>query len=119
VEKRGRQINHPDLFRAIFFPTSRVMRSRSDSAPVFAPRRPVMGERVERDVAIGNQGKVRPGELLGRYAHHWRRSNSFSTFGPIRRGADDKLAAARLARRGEGLPFGQFASEIEHHVPAT
>jgi len=29
-----------------------------DSAPVFAPRRPVMGE---RDAATGNQGKVRLG----------------------------------------------------------
>ena len=33
-----------------------------DSAPVFAPRRPVMGERVERDAATGNQGKVRLGD---------------------------------------------------------
>jgi hypothetical protein len=33
-----------------------------DAAPVFAPRRPAMGDTVERDAATCNQGKVRLGD---------------------------------------------------------
>ena len=39
-----------------------------DAAPVFAPRRPVRGDKVERDAATCNQGKVRLGDAAPVFA---------------------------------------------------
>ena len=33
-----------------------------DAAPIFAPRRPVMGDKVERDAATCNRSKVQLGD---------------------------------------------------------